>query len=482
MTTVSSDRVLFPTRLLQAGLMAVILATVVPYGAVHPIWFYLAALLNGVVFVGTLALPFRNLELLRVYRAALVILVLVIIYLLFQSFSLPRNAFENSIWNTVRHLLNVDSGAISVNPDQTRASIPQIIHPFLIFMAGLVLHQSTDAALLFWRRLAFIGTGVAVCGIAQNLLFPDTLLLGPKMHYIGSVTGTFVNRNSAATFFGITALLLTALLVRQFYEFAEARDQPDATERTSRSHAQKILLIYLGLFFVVLLAEFLTRSRGGLVSTFIPLFLLAAWFGYSFASPETPLRLRLGLASASVAAVVMVFAILGARALLRIEQAGTEDYRLCVFDSTLSAIVNNPWLGTGFGTFEQVFPAYRIPECGISGLWDRAHNFFLEGYLGMGLPFAVLVLFVLVYLILIFSTGYRRRRRFRIFPLVGIGVLLLVTLHGMVDFSLQIPGVNAFVAATLSAAVAVSLSRVPSSREATVDVRSQLRHDLTAAS
>jgi O-antigen ligase len=160
---------------------------------------------------------------------------------------------------------------------------------------------------------------------------------------------------------------------------------------------------------------------------------------------------------------------LGARSLFRIEQSGTADHRWCVYDSTIAAIMDNPWFGTGFGTFEQVFSVYRNPECGISGIWDRAHNFFLEGYLGMGLPFAAISLVVIVYLGSVFLVGYRTRQRFRIIPLIGMGILILVVVHSMVDFSLQIPGVAAYVAATLGAATTISLVRRRSRRELTTD-------------
>ena len=41
----------------------------------------------------------------------------------------------------------------------------------------------------------------------------------------------------------------------------------------------------------------------------------------------------------------------------------------------------------------------------------------------------------------------------------GLAALVLVTLHSIVDFSLQIPGVAVYVAAAIAAAVAVALGR-----------------------
>jgi O-antigen ligase len=468
MTTTSSPRVLIATKVLRVGLIAVILATIVPYGAVSPSWFYGAAFMNGLVFAATLAIPFRNMELLRVYRTALVVMVLLVGYLVLQTVYLPRGAFAHSIWGTVRGPLGLDGGTISVNPAGTLASIPLIVHPFLIFMGTLVLHQSNDAAVGFFRQLSFIGAGIAAFGLVQHLLFPNKLLLGPKLYYVDSVTGTFVNRNSAATLFGVAALLLAAMVVRQLDEL-RAHDPLDQGEPNDRQKQQRMLLGLVALFALVLLAEFLTHSRGGLLATFPPLILLAAWFGYSLLPAGASRAMRVGLAVGTVALFGLLFSVFGARSLLRLEQGGAEDNRWCIYQSTLAAIRDNPWLGTGFGTFDQVFPVYRNPECGIFGLWDRAHNSFLEGYLGMGLPFAIALVFVLGYLISVFMTGYRARRRYRIIPLVGLATLLLILLHSAVDFSLQIPGVSAYVAAALGAAVAISLARKRSGREVVIE-------------
>ena len=112
------------SKILRIGLMVVILATVVPFGAVDPFWFNLAALLNGLVFAATLAIPIRNLELLKVYRVALILIVSISAYLFFQSIHFPQNVFTNPIWETVRDLLSVRTGAISVDPAGTIATIP----------------------------------------------------------------------------------------------------------------------------------------------------------------------------------------------------------------------------------------------------------------------------------------------------------------------------------------------------------------------
>jgi O-antigen ligase len=129
--------------------------------------------------------------------------------------------------------------------------------------------------------------------------------------------------------------------------------------------------------------------------------------------------------------------------------------------STIDAIKDNLIFGTGFGAFRDVFPVYRDSDCaGIFGVWDRAHNFFLEGWLGLGLPFVAALAIGYLALVGVFIRGIRIRRKFRCVPVMGLAALILASLHSIVDFSLQIPGVGVYFAAVISATATVSLGRV----------------------
>jgi hypothetical protein len=86
-----------------------------------------------------------------------------------------------------------------------------------------------------------------------------------------------------------------------------------------------------------------------------------------------------------------------------------------------------------------------------------AHSVFLEGLLTLGvlfLPCAALAYYVLIKA---FAHGAAHRRRYRYVPLTCLGILLMLTLHSLVDFSLQIPGFALAAAAVLGSGAAVSL-------------------------
>jgi hypothetical protein len=69
-----------------------------------------------------------------------------------------------------------------------------------------------------------------------------------------------------------------------------------------------------------------------------------------------------------------------------------------------------------------------------------AHNVYLEGLTAFGLAFVPLLFVFFAALIIIFRKGVRTRLRYRFAGQLGLAALLLVTLHSLVDFSVQIPG------------------------------------------
>lgn len=137
-----------------------------------------------------------------------------------------------------------------------------------------------------------------------------------------------------------------------------------------------------------------------------------------------------------------------------------KDLRWCAWSITSSAILDNFWLGTGFGTFIDSFPTYRDPIClGTEGTWHRAHNSFLELILGLGL--AALVFLLLGYQIVLRCCflGLKYRKSLRAIPILTLGILVFVSGHSLVDFPMQIPGVATYCAALLGAGCAISITQ-----------------------
>ena len=436
--------------------------TVLSYGAVSEAPLSLSviafALLTGV----SLIRPVANFATGRLYATTILLLAALLGYVILQALPIA-GGFANEAWKSVNDLVSPVQGAISVAPAMTLDAIPRLALPFLVFLSALALFQGDAEALMLWRALAYFGTGYAVFGILQEVFFPGQLLFADKKFYLGALTATFVNRNTAGTFFGIALILNLGLL---FYHLRKIQISNFAKKVIAfdvgwpDNHA--LLLLHALFSLTVAVALFLTQSRGAIGASFIGAVASVALMSSRSLTADKPdnqsqywHRYAKFLAGALV--VIGLFALFAGRSVYRMEEQGYEDGRWCSFASTIAAIKDHPVVGTGFGAFQDVFPAYRNAECtGIYGVWDRAHNFFLEGYLGLGLPFALATLISYIALVGCCVRGLRSRRRFRFVPVMGLAALILVSMHSIVDFSVQIPGVAVYFAAMIAPVVTIS--------------------------
>ncbi|MDB5597102.1 MAG: hypothetical protein JWM36_4063 [Hyphomicrobiales bacterium] len=455
------NRILGPCRSLYLSILGF---AIFSYGAVEPLTLSIVGILLALLTLVTLPIKIENAAIWRVWLLVGLCFAAVTTFAWMQSVRMPNHPFENPAWKTVRdHLGSVD-GALSIGPEQTRSAIVAF-SPFLSFLAALTLFQRHDDAFRMLRRLSYLGAAVAVFGILQHILFPTSLLFARKEFYLGSLTATFVNRNSAGTFFGAGVILSLGFV---FY-YLRAIDPMKIVQsvlggaRASKPEYRQFTIFFL-LAFVQAIALFLTQSRGAVGATFIAIVVLVVLSAQHRLSQgrdlaltaKTARYLRLG---GILIAVVGAFALFAGRATLRLETSNDES-RLCVFRSTLHAIRDHWPFGSGFGTFVNVFPAYRTAECaGSNGVWEAAHNSFLEGALGMGLVFVVVVAVLCTMLIRTFLRGRSERRRYRFASVAGLSLLVLIGLHSLVDFSMQIPGVSLYVGTIFACYIAIALGR-----------------------
>src|SRR5262249_13824205 len=130
--------------------------------------------------------------------------------------------------------------------------------------------------------------------------------------------------------------------------------------------------------------------------------------------------------------------------------------RIAVYRLTLLSILDAPWAGFGYGTFENVFPMYRDASVNAWGMWDKAHNTYLEVIHGLGIPAAVRNLSGLAALAGRCAKAALTRQSSATAPLVATSTTVIVALHSFVDFSMQIQAVALTWTALIGAGVAQS--------------------------
>lgn len=462
-------------------LLLALLTGIVGRGAVTPaIFFGMSTMVALAAAIGSLWPPMDRAAR-RSFDRALVLGGLAFAYCWFQTWNLPGDPWAHPLWGKASTLFDGLAPSISVDPSVTSAAAYSLLLPFLVYAACLALFPGDDGAMKLMRWLAGMGAAFAVFGLVQLLAFPDSLLIWQKTAYRDSLTGTFVNRNTAGTLLGIASLSFLTLLiwnmrkVREWSSLFVAIVDPNVEVRLPwRAILAAVLLV------IVLLALVLTKSRGAIGATAIAYLAVLPGLALSaFRHRRQNGRATVakgGIVRAVLVALVALVAIgctvwlFGGLAIHRMEVRGFDAIRLCVYSASLDAIGENWRFGTGFGTFSTVFPIYRLPDCGFpKDVFHRAHNVYLEGMLGLGLPFLGLVVALYLHIGSILARGVRTRRRFRFVPIIGIGAVILSSLHSLVDFSVEVPGMAAYMAAFLAAVTTLSLGGFRSDRTAYED-------------
>jgi O-Antigen ligase len=313
----------------------------------------------------------------------------------------------------------------------------------LVCMLALVCGFLVGTDRSYARTILWIiaGSGVvyAVYGIADHLLDPTRILLRDKPAYLANVTGTFINRNTAAVYFGSCAIVCLMLLSDRLRR--KLPRDPIVWKRLPNkllSNTPRDIVALFAMLFVCLAAMFMTGSRGGVI---LSLMALIVAFTVYF---RRDLPRRTGIVTAVLgggAVVLVLLQFMGGEVNARFaEQGAADEGRLATWRATLRMIADHPWFGTGQGTFVWSYPAYRSAEISMVGVWDRAHNTLLELAADMGVPLAALVTLGWILIFAVLVHGVRVRRRDLLIPASALAVAMLAVLHSLVDFSLQIPG------------------------------------------
>lgn len=436
-----------------------ILLAVVPLGAVQDGYFNLSLLVNGIVLGCACLVSWPNRDLARLIGWAAGLLAASTVYVIAQSVSFPLNPLAHPAWSEASERLGPLSGAISVAPAETLRAAPALALPFGVFMSALALHQDDAAALRLWKRLAWVGLAVAAYGLVQQFLLPRHLLSGVKTDESRSLTAVFVNRNNTAAFLSLAGLMLLGRSATAYLSVSEDRCRGEGSGLPSLAQPGLLRLAAAVLSYgISAVALLLTFSRSGSLLGITCQAVALAWL---LAAYSKLARRPLGVAAIGGAGVALLASawFLMPRTLERIQIQGAEDARWCTFASVLQAIKDHPIAGTGFGAFESAFRPYRNSECGIAGLWDKAHNSFLEAYLGLGAPSLLLLLVACVVLLRTFGRGLANRERMKFAPVIGLCAMGFIALQSVVEFPTQIPGVAAYFAACLGVCASLSLSR-----------------------
>jgi O-antigen ligase len=370
-------------------------------------------------------------------------------------------ATPNPIWEQAQAILGVPLvGSISIARNQPWFELGRPLVCILALCCGFLVGTDPGRARQLLNVIAWSGVVYGAFGILAHVFDPTHILWRDKDAYLDSVTGTFINRNTAGAYFGSCALVWSMLLwERVQLKLSRGTVLNWSTINPLLAKPSKAIIVAFTMLFLCLAAMFMTLSRGAVV-----LSLLALVVGFVlFFRRHLPRRTAVvtTLASGGVA-VLALLEVMGAGVNARFDSQGfAGGGRFEAYKATLRLISDHPWFGTGQGTFADAFPAYRSANAPIWGVWDIAHNTILEIAADMGVPIAALVAVGWAIIFVTLIHGVIVRRRGLLFPVTALTVALVAVLHSLVDFSLQIPGYSIVALALIGAGLAQSFRGHP---------------------
>jgi O-antigen ligase len=362
------------------------------------------------------------------------------------------------IWKQASDLLHATvAPSASIVKHQAFFSLGAPLANVLALLLGLIVGARRERARLLLRVLAVSGALYAAYGVLSFLIEPTLILWRDKTAYLGSVTGTFINRNTAAAYFGSCALIWMLLIIEQVRRRIPERRliwrrlPQDLAEISPRELAPGGLAL-----LICLMAMFMTGSRAGVGLSLLAMIVSITVVLRKDLPPRSGIAISLG---SGFLLALGLLELLGGQVSSRFDSQGLVDEgRIEAWTSTLRIIADHPWFGTGIGTFQWAFPPYRSPDVSIRGVWDAAHSTPLELASEVGLPLALLVAAAWLAMFVILARGVFGRRRDAIIPLAACATAALSLLHSMLDFTLQVPGYSIPFFSLFGAALAQSFS------------------------
>lgn len=390
----------------------------------------------------------------------------VVLWIMAQSAGEMSSLFSHPLWGMTAEVLQEPvTASISLNRGETGIALIRLLTAASVFWLSLQLCRNRERVfLLLWWIVAIVAA-YSVYGLVSVAVFSGRMPFFPDVSGTTVVRSAFVGRNHFATYAGMGLIVDIALIFRLYRDAMPENDGTLTAYRLSRflELTGERGLFLLGSAIAILVALLGSVSRGGILATGLGIFLL---YSMIFSRRRRAGRERLETVALVTVAIVACFAFFGDLIVGRISTEGlTDPSRLALYALTVHAIFDAPLLGFGYGTFQDVFPLYRDPAFGTWELWDKAHNTYLEVWLGLGFLFGTMLIACLLWLVALCFRGAMKRERDATAAMVATVVSVVVGVHALVDFSVQIEGV----AITFMALLGAGVSQSQSSRVSTSD-------------
>ena len=319
-------------------------------------------------------------------------------------------------------------GPISIVPDASMIGALRFFG-YIVLLALVIEVASGRDRVNLMTRILFAGITIqAVWALIALKLLGDVSLWGEKTAYRGMATGSFINRNSLATFLGF-GLVLGAAMAGTCFDRSNRR-------RMWGGMGTEAALIMMAMF-IILLALLATQSRLGIFASSVGLLVTVLLSVWRHGALSVRAGAIIGLATLAFVAALILFGQGAAQRVLFSE--GDSAPRLALYRQIIGMIEMRPLTGIGFDGFGPAFEAHRAPPLNSDLSFQMAHNSYLALWSELGLIVGTVPPLLLFGVALICVRRLRGADGFPANAAAAIGVIVLGAVHSLGDFSLEIP-------------------------------------------
>jgi len=441
---------------LRVALVVLVVLAPLPLGANRPWSWSLLVLVVCSLLLGDAVRRMVNNDPAKTIPGRLVVFP-AILYLLagtwaaWQATSAFPTAWVHPIWATAEQALGVAlAGRGAVEPDSVWTSLMKAAAYAGIFWLACQFYRNPRHA----RR----ALDVIFCAILAYALFAlisqETGQIIDAAGKVSStrVSGTYPNPNHFGIYLGFGILIGMARVGGRLTLILDERADWRARVRDILLFAFGRGSFYSGGILVLVVTLIQTASRGAAIAATVGACVLA---GLYLARHRQSLRgAGAGLLAIAGLAITGLSLVAADGLSRRLVTAGAdfESLRIPTYEMALAMIADRPLLGHGLGAFRPLSESYRnFPD---SVTMNDAHNEFLETAVELGIPGAVVFIAAILWIVYVCLAGVFRRRRDAELPLLGACAGVMLGIHSLVDFSLQIPAIATTFAMILGLAFA----------------------------
>lgn len=344
------------------------------------------------------------------------------------------------------------SARITINPHQTVLALLWWLSLAIVFVAipaGTVPSRSR----WFLHLMMYTILGVAIFGFSNMYLGWNSVGIIAKTAYLNWLTGTFVNRNTAASFFVIGLSLASIFCIEAYNRVHKTSDHLTFIAGTLNVLDSSVPL-YFGIGLVIFVATLLTGSRAGIATAAVAL--VVTYLLSNRRKKKTGSYFGLFAGFSFLIFLGIAFNALYERSNDAVDSSWA---RVELAKEAWAAVKASPFFGHGAGTYQSVEPLFHSTETSSQQIWNHAHNSYLEAAADLGIPLTMCWIILSVILMIKLYVVVRSSTELKPATVALLSVSCAESLHALVDFSLQTQAVAIYISCLIGLAIGEANSK-----------------------